>query len=87
MSISQTTLETYLTEAVTAVGNSDFGTARTKLMQADIVLAGMPDHQIGIRRINYRMQIDGIMGRIDALEAKSTAVRKNNRVFAMHIRE
>jgi hypothetical protein len=76
MSISQTTLETYLTEAVTAVGNSDYGTARTKLM-----------HQIGIRRINYRMQIDGIMGRIDALEAKSTAVRKNNRVFAMHIRE
>ena len=87
MAINQTTLETYLDEAVAAVGTSDYATARTKLAQAEIVLAGMPNHAIGNRRIEYRDQIQTMMDRLDKLEANTTANRKNRRVFAKHTRE
>ena len=87
MAINQTTLETYLDEAVTAVGNGSYSTVRTKLAQAEIVLAGMPDHAIGNRRIQYRNQIQEMFGTLDKLEASSTANKKNRRVFVKYERE
>jgi triosephosphate isomerase len=56
-------------------------------MQADIVLAGMPDYSIGTRRVAYRQQIDAMTKRIDEMAAQTTAARKNERVFAKYSRE
>ena len=87
MAIDKSTLDSYLEAAVTAVGAGSWASAKAALMQADIVLAGMPDYSIGTRRVAYRQQIDAMTKRIDEMAAQTTAARKNERVFAKYSRE
>jgi hypothetical protein len=82
MAITKDTLDTYLESALALVGTADYAGAKTALVQAGIVLAGLPDYSIGTRRIQYRDQIDGMMKQIDTIESETTNAKKYRRVFA-----
>lgn len=86
MAYTQDDFQTYLTACNAAITAGSYAAARTAAVQAQVVLAGMPDYADGDRSIKNKELIDNIFTNLDKLEARSTASRTNSRILASYRR-
>lgn len=85
MAATLATVETYLTAAQTAIGDSDYAEARKQVVLAEMELTKLPQSDAaGGRTLQNRIteHIDKIYGRIEDLEAKATAGTSTGRSVA-----
>jgi hypothetical protein len=73
MAITVSQFHTYLDAAVSAIGDADYATARVALLQAEGVLAGLPDGEAGEnQRVQWRDTLDKLLERITKAEDAAT---------------
>lgn len=87
MAITKSALDAKLELAITEIGDGNFSTAKTYLVQAEAILVGLPDYAIGNRRLEYRDQISKLLAHLDDAAANTTTSRKYTRTFAKCTRE
>lgn len=73
MAVSATEFESLLSQASDAVASNQFAAARRLVVRARIVLAGLPDYNIGDRGARYRSDLDNIDKSITDLRAEYEA--------------
>ena len=87
MAFTQDDFQTYLTACNTAIDSDDYVSARKAALQAQVVLAGMPDYMDGDRSIKNKELLDNVMEMIDTMESNSSGAKTNSRVVAVYRRD